>query len=1041
VRLDENPSHSGWPSILVMAGVFAAWIVGATAHAQEPRSKSASAPTQTRIVPEGLNFANGLFRDRRYDMAADEYERFLADAKGADAIEARYGLANARLFQGKYAEARAQFEAFLKQAPEHPNAATARYRVGETSYMVGDLPASRAALEAYTAGSPGHRHLDMAWTYLGDVDSRMGDYAEAHKAYMHALDDFPENRLADRARFGLARSLAALKRTDEALEVLASLAKKGGADWSDKARFESGKLLAAAGRQPEAIEALAALEAASPKSALLAESRLRRAEALSKLKKPAEAEALLAPIAADPAQPLSGQAAYALGTAQVEQGKAAEALATFDAALKTPAGATIKTALLYGSAEAALKLDKLPEARARMLKAYEADPADPWADDALARAATLALEARDQAEAIRLAELFAKSFTQSPLRHDLVLVEARARLAGQDPKRAIVLLEKVLDEAPPGGAEGDAARYYLGLAYRADGQAARADEVFASLAKTPAAPASIDAQYLLGQGHMEAGRFDKAVEPLKLYLAGRPDGDVADFALAHLAHAYLELGDGTAAKANLETLSTRFPASTLLPTTRLRLAEWSLARKELEPAIEQFRLVAKGSDPKLAARANSGLGNALMQSGKPAEAADAFGEALAAKPEEPLAGEIALARARALESAGKVDEAVVAYEKAAAGVPAGDAGSATLAKARLLAESRRPAEAAEAYAAWLAAHPKGVDGVSTDDVLADWAWALGDAGKAAESDAAFGRLLEHASDGPRSADARVNLAETAFKARDYARVKELLAPVVAESAKVPEGLLQTALYRQGRTLAAEKDWPAAAKALDRLIETKGETPYRREARFWRAEVAFQAGDNAAAEARFGELAAEPPSPVDPPGLVEGAGCRRVQALVLLGRWKDALAAADAWKLAHSADPRTPEVDYARGRSLLGLARFDESREAFQAVIKAREKSELAARAQLMQGETYFHQKDYNNALREFLKVHYLYNAPDWQASGLLEAGKVYEELARWADAAETYERLRSEFPGSPVAGEAGTRLESARRRSAGRPGPADSRSR
>ena len=29
----------------------------------------------------------------------DEYERFLAKTKGPDAVEARYGLANARLFQ------------------------------------------------------------------------------------------------------------------------------------------------------------------------------------------------------------------------------------------------------------------------------------------------------------------------------------------------------------------------------------------------------------------------------------------------------------------------------------------------------------------------------------------------------------------------------------------------------------------------------------------------------------------------------------------------------------------------------------------------------------------------------------------------------------------------------------------------------------------------------------------------------------------------------------------------------------------------------
>jgi len=62
------------------------------------------------------------------------------------------------------------------------------------------------------------------------------------------------------------------------------------------------------------------------------------------------------------------------------------------------------------------------------------------------------------------------------------------------------------------------------------------------------------------------------------------------------------------------------------------------------------------------------------------------------------------------------------------------------------------------------------------------------------------------------------------------------------------------------------------------------------------------------------------------------------------------------------------------------------------VIDARKGGDLAARAQLMRGETYFHQKNYHEAIREFLKVDILYDAPSWQAAALLEAGKVYERL-------------------------------------------------
>ena len=54
----------------------------------------------------------------------------------------------------------------------------------------------------------------------------------------------------------------------------------------------------------------------------------------------------------------------------------------------------------------------------------------------------------------------------------------------------------------------------------------------------------------------------------------------------------------------------------------------------------------------------------------------------------------------------------------------------------------------------------------------------------------------------------------------------------------------------------------------------------------------------------------------------------------------------------------------------------------------------------------------------------------WQAAALLEAGKVYERLDQWADAAETYERLLSKFPTEPSAAEARRRLDAATRRSA-----------
>ena len=86
------------------------------------------------------------------------------------------------------------------------------------------------------------------------------------------------------------------------------------------------------------------------------------------------------------------------------------------------------------------------------------------------------------------------------------------------------------------------------------------------------------------------------------------------------------------------------------------------------------------------------------------------------------------------------------------------------------------------------------------------------------------------------------------------------------------------------------------------------------------------------------------------------------------------------------------------------------------------KTETAAMAQWMIGETYFHQKNYQAALREYLRLEILYAYPDWQAAALLEAGKCHQRLGEATQAAELYRQILKDYSKTSFAEQAAKQL-------------------
>lgn len=1005
-------------------------------------SVPAQAPPATtgapaRVLPPGLNFANGLLARRQYELAAEEYEKFLrTNPVGRDKADALYGLARAKLFLLKYGEARTHLQAFLETDPQHPNAATAQFRLGEAAYLMRDLPAAREALEGFLQQHPEHAHLDAALPYLGDVKLGLGDLKGAREAYETALNRYPDGPMADRTRFYLARVMAAQGRADEASQLLQKVAARPNSEWAERARVQLGLSQAAAGKHDEAIAAFSALEAANPQSSSAAEARLLRAESLVALKRPDDAEALLVPLVNDKSTPwaIAARASYDLGGLWLDaRNQPEKALEVWDAALVRFTSGPTTPLLLFRSAEALAKLDRTAEARARYVKLAEEHPRDAWADRALVAAARLALldPKTPEPEVARTlaAELLTK-YPTSRLRPEARLIEARALQDLNRHAEAIPLLVAVLDEDRPEPELAQAARSYLSRSYKATNQPEKAAELLVEMAKAPAAPFASNARYSLGQARFEAGNYAEAVEPLTQYLEAEPRGEFAAHALAYLVIARSELGQTTEAEAAYQTLAADWPTSEDLVRVRLRLGETALKAKQFTQAAELFRPIADGPPSAWTAQARSGLGWALLGAGQPAQAAESFGGALAADPKGKFAAESAYLKGLALERAGQNDAALAAYaESETTHTGTSQAAASLLARARLLARMGRPGDAADAFDQYLKLTP--AETSERDAALAEAAWALRDAGRKDAADAAFKQLFASYSSSPRAARVRVDLARLAYREKEAASAEELLAPFVADDASLPSDpeAARDALELLGRLRFDRGDWAEARVAFARLVEALPETDPRREtAKFWHAEAAFRADDPATAEPVFAALASQ--AAPEAPAWRSTAWLRRIQCLVALKRWNEAISEANALSTKLPGFPQMPEVHYARGRALQSQAvpRFDEARADYEAAISAGPATELAARSQLMIGETYFFERKYRDAEREFLKLDLTYDAPRWQAASRLELGKVYEAQGRWSDAVVTYRKLLDQFPNDPAATEARKQLDLAQAR-------------
>ena len=974
--------------------------------------------------------AAGLYSREDWDLAAEEFKAFLDDypqhPKHATAV---FFFAESLLQLEKFQQAAVHFRQYLDASPDGEHARPALFRAGEAAYLVSEHGPARRQLEHFLAKYPGDRLNAYVLAYLGNIALDDDDLAGAEDYYRRAIEDFPQGQLQDDCRFGLARIAEKRGDNERSERLYLAVASKTNSRLADDARFHLGALQYSRGEFQEAIETFAAFDSIVAESEWRASARLGHGWALVKLGRSDEAAVIFRSLSGDPK--VGVEARYWLGLVQKEREEWETAVATFVEAAEANPSHELIPALRFHAGDALLQIVDLESAEAQFeLAMAAADEKEEWLDDAMRGRVQTASLAKDHQRVDRRTVEFLDRFPDSPLVGDVRRMAARSLLERKLYARAAEMAAPICDsgEDGPGDFEG---RILLSLAHKGLGQRDKALQVLGPVLESAGSTVLSEAQLTQASLLLEMEKYEEAIRPLESFLSTGPSGEGRVKGLGQLAICHARTGRIEEAKRLYAELRKDHGDHFLVAETTEQLAEAAYDAQDPAWAGELFgamRSAATSDESTL--RGLLGLGWSQYKSGQFENAAGTLGQLLAKEPPDAFAAEAAYLRGTVLQQLQDNKSALEMHELVIQRYPDTAQYVEALMAAAVLHDNLGQYETAAALYARLAGeHPKFHQ---IDEVTYNWAWVLSESGLTEEAGKLFERLRADHRDSPYWAFATLPLAKWAYEKKDYAKAEGLVAELLA--GQLDPGIHDKVLCLSAQIAHAQGRWKEAAERYQTLLSDCPQSTLVHLAEFGIAEATFRQNDFQTAAERFDRLAGRFDD--SDPVLAAAVKLRVCQLACQEKNWDE------AYRIALEIKDRFPdfedqyEVDYAIGRCLSADGDFLAAREAYQRVIDSAEgqDTETAAKAQLMIAESYYHQKDYQEALRAYLRLEILYAYPELQAAAVLQAAKCRELLGEWLSAVKLYDRLLKDYPDNDWKEEAALRRAEADRRAKAKPG-------
>jgi cellulose synthase operon protein C len=959
-----------------------------------------AAPVRADEAADAYKVALDHFSQGRWQLAEQELSEFLDRfARHPEAATAAFLLAETQIQSKNYLVARQGFLDFLTREPGHRYARRALFRSAEAARLAGLPDEAYRDFQQFRQDYP-HDALNAYVLYhLGEIALARGDLVESQAFYREGLRAYPGGPLNEETRFSLGRCLEIQGDVDAARDEYRTLARQG-TRLGDDAQVQLGNSFYTRGRYEEAA---------------------------------VEFQQAVTKFAGSPRLP---QARYWLGMSHIALRRWPEAIATLTACIADHPEHELAPTMTFWLAEAHRQNGDSVAALTLYERTAANWPTSPWADDSLL-ALIEALFADGQFDVLdRHAAEFERDHRTSPLRPRVRQIVGRTRLKQQRFDEAVEILRGIVDkvdgdepgeagevpvETPETLAAEQQAFYYLAQAYLGVSQPEAALQALTRIDPQSAKPETLrGVRVTRATALIGTGQFTEAIPLLEQTLADRENPADAAASRFQLAIARARTGQLDSAVAVSESLSDDDQQHPLVWQAMHEVAEAAYTARRFEIAEAFFRrLTSSDAPPDHVAKGWSGLGWVHYQTAKYDASAAAFGQVCDGHPDSGPAAEAQLMRAKSLERLGRRDEALEGFlALIAARNEAPQLPTALFEAAGLLEAKDEPAAALDLLVRLISQHPAFEQ---MDAALYRQAWLLVDLQRPAEAAEVFQTISDRHRTSRYWADATYRLAERAARAERYADATRLLNVVADAPGSSPE-ILGHALYLQGQVAASSGQWDRVAPPLERLLAELPDSPLRLPAEYWLAESYFQQQQFDRAAEAFSRLEPAVDQRRDP--WLAMIPLRRAQILVEQQRWDEAHAAAESVAQRFPGFRQQYEADYILGRCLAMKAQFQEARQWYERVIRSPEggKTETAAKAQWMIGESYLHQKNYAEAIRAYHRVESLFAYPRWQAAALLQAGKCYEQQGERDEASLVFTRLVEQYPETAFAREASQRL-------------------